>query len=246
MIQVSPLVKSLLNYAVPVLIVIGLVAFLAWMGSQQDDVTPGSLSREVSSSDWIIGPVDNEIVIVEYSDFQCPTCAVFNPIMQRLIDEYGDRVSLVYRQYPLQQIHQNATLAAAATESAGLQGKFWEMHDKLFDDQNTWSSSSDALTLFTTYAQDLGLNIDQFLSDIDSRAVENAIKEDYATGTASGVSGTPTFYVNGIMLESLPKGYEPFKALIEAKLIELGITSTATAEETSSDTTEENPESTTP
>ena len=232
MAQVHPLVKTLLGYAIPVLIVAGFIGILAWMGSTQTDPNAGTLTQAVTSDDWMKGTADGKMVIVEYSDFQCPTCAAFDPVMRNIIDEFGDQITFVYRHFPLQEIHKNATLAASAAEAAGLQGKFWEMHDELFDTQDSWAKSTDALTIFTTYAQDIGLNVDQFLNDLSSTAVQNAIEEDYDSGLASGVGGTPTFYINGAQLGDLPRGYEPFKAIIEAKLLELGVSTTEPTDST--------------
>ncbi|MCR4312421.1 MAG: DsbA family protein [Candidatus Uhrbacteria bacterium] len=221
--KVSSLGKALLGYAVPVVIVIGLIAMFAWLGSKQSDPTPGNLAAEITSNEWMHGPLDGKLTIVEYSDFQCPTCAAFHPITERLVDDYGDQITFVYRQFPLQELHRNALLASAASEAAGLQGKFWEMYDKLFDNQTAWSSSSDALSIFTTYAQDVGIDTEQFLVDIESSAVRDAITSDYDSGIASGVAGTPTFYINGVQLQELPRGYEAFKAVVDAKLTELGM-----------------------
>lgn len=236
------LVATLIGYAIPVVIVAGFVGFLAWLGSKQADVSPtGSLARDVSSDDWTIGPADAPLTLVEYSDFQCPTCAAFHPIVEQILAGYDGQIRFVYRNFPLQELHDNAVLAASAAEAAGVQGKFWEMHNQLFDEQNAWSSSSDAMTIFATYAMDLGLDVDQFTNDITSNAVKAAIQSDYQSGIASSITGTPTFFLNGTRIAELPRGYDAFKVILDAKLLELGITAEANepVDETETTDTEE-------
>lgn len=228
--QSRSLIKVLLGYAVPLVIVALLVGLLAWLGGKQDDVAPaGSLARDVSAEDWQLGTTGAPLTLVEYSDFQCPTCGAFHPIVQQLVDDYAGQILFVYRHFPLQELHKNAVAAATATEAAGVQGKFWEMHNKIFETQDDWSSSKDAITIFTTYALDLGLNVEQFTNDLTSKAVENAVQADYDSGLSSHISGTPTFFLNGQEIADLPRGYDAFKAILDAKLLELGIASNASS-----------------
>ena len=141
-------------------------------------------------------------VLVEYSDFQCPACASYHDLVSQLKADLGDRINIVYRHFPLRQIHKNAQLAGQAAESANIQGKFWEMHDLLYEKQDEWGnlvsplSREQVLTYFQSYAGQLGLDINKFTKAIETNEAINIINEDISAGTASGVNATPTFYVN--------------------------------------------------
>ena len=173
----------------------------------------GTLSVPVSEQDNIQGPADARVILVEYSDFQCPACAAFSPVITKAFaePELKNRIRFVYRYFPL-PIHPNAQLASQAAQAAALQGKFWEMHDLLFDKQDIWSplSNTAAKGAFTEYAQQLGLDKNKFLSDIDSNAVKDRVKADLDSGTASGVNSTPSFFVNGVRMPH-PQSYDEFK-----------------------------------
>ena len=141
-----------------------------------------------------IGDPNVSVKIVEFSDFQCPACAAAHPITKRVVEKNKDKVYFVYRHYPL-SIHKNSKLAAQASEAAGNQGKFWEMFDLLFQNQNQWANSSDAKQIFQDYAQQLGLDVGKFNDDLDK--VKGPIEQDFSDGNRVGVDATPTFFING-------------------------------------------------
>lgn len=176
--------------------------------------TSGTLSTPVTDEEWWRGNHDSDIIFVEYSDFQCPACKSREPMIKDLLSEFGSHIRFVYRHFPLRNIHDNAQLSAQASEAAGLQGKFWEMHDIIFENQLTWStqSNSAAEASFTSYALTLGLDIDRFKDDLDSNIVENAIDKDYESGISSGVNSTPTFFLNGTKLN--PNTFDDFRASV--------------------------------
>jgi protein-disulfide isomerase len=120
--------------------------------------------------------------------------------MKQLHATYGDNLRIIYRNFPLTSIHANAHLAAQAAEAAGKQGKFFLMHDKLFEEQNSWNDLENPTGTFIQYASALGLNIEQFTTDLESTEVKQAIADDIASGTRSNVNSTPTFFVNGTEL----------------------------------------------
>ena len=150
-------------------------------------------------ADHVYGNKDAKVTIIEYGDFQCPGCGTAAPILHTVREKYKDKVRFVFRNFPLTSIHPNAMAAAATAEAAGLQGKYWEMHDNLYNLQNDWSSLSgkDRLDTFVSYAEGLGLNKDQFLRDIDSKAVAAKISFDRALGVKAKVTSTPSIFVNG-------------------------------------------------
>ena len=176
-----------------------------------------ALASVALSGDWVKGNSESKVSLVEYSDFQCPACGLYYPLVKQLTAEFGDRIEFTYRHFPLSQIHPNADIAARAAEAAGKQEKFWEMHDKLFENQRTWSGARDAKKLFIEYAGSLGLNTVQFEEDMDSREVKEKVRLDYKTGIDSGVNSTPTFFLNGKKIIN-PKSYDEFKTIILAAL----------------------------
>jgi protein-disulfide isomerase len=167
---------------------------------------------------WGKGNEAAKVILTEFSDFQCPACAVYNPIIKRVVEEFGDRILFSYRHFPLKEIHRNAEIAAKAAEAAGLQGKFWEMHDALFENQPLWSDSSNARSMFLIYAQTIGLDAAKFKRDLDSKEVAEKVSSDYRAGFALEVYGTPTFFVNGVKLTPNPRSYDEFKSILEAAI----------------------------
>lgn len=178
-------------------------------------VTTQALQVDLTNGgDWVRGNPQAPKVVVEFSDFQCPACKTFEPLVVQAQQELGDQMVLVYKQFPLTSIHQNSQLAAQAAEAAGLQGKFWEMHDLLFKNQNSWAPEQDPTATFTQYAQELALNTTQFSSDLTSESVKQSISEDQSVGNQLGVNSTPTFYVNGNKLPNV-NSYQDFKNFIQ-------------------------------
>lgn len=155
------------------------------------------------------------LTIVEFGDYQCPACAAAHPSIKKALGDFPGQVNFVFRHFPLAQ-HKNAELAAASVEAAKLQGKLWEMHDKLYESQNEWEES-DALDLFKKYASGMGIDTDKFVVDISSDSVKQKVKNDLADGLSLGINSTPTFYFNG---ELYKKGisYEDFRSEIESRL----------------------------
>ncbi len=196
-----------------------IVAGMAWIGNAQDSANaPQKLEVAVNDSDWFEGGKDASVVLVEYSDFQCPACGAYFPVMKGLKEAYGDTLKIVYRNYPLASIHPNAQLAAQASEAAGIQGKFFVMHDLLFGNQQTWSAETDPTNTFIGYATSLGLDVEKFKTDLTSDETLSSVKDDIRSGDKSNVNSTPTFFLNGVQIEKNPQGLDPFKTLIDAAL----------------------------
>jgi protein-disulfide isomerase len=156
----------------------------------------------VTSDDWVTGSLIASTTLIEYGDFQCPACGSAEPFVHQLRQEFGNNVRFVYRQYPLPQ-HPLAPITAQAAEAAGKQNKFWEMHDRLFADQTSWTTQSEGQMrdTVTKYAQELGLNMDQFKRDLDSSEVKTRITQQTNDGTKAGVQSTPSFFLNGNLLQ---------------------------------------------
>ena len=170
----------------------------------------------MGESSYVKGLKDAKVQIVEFSDFQCPACAAADPIVKKINQDYADRIYFVYRHFPLPQ-HKNAVTASLASEAAGKQDKFWEMHDLLFEKQDAWAEQNNAKDIFISYAKDLGLNEDQFKSDLDDQSLKDKINADSIDGERLNVNSTPTFYINGSKYTG-SLGYEQMKSVIDSQL----------------------------
>jgi len=173
----------------------------------------------INDSDWYLGGKNAKVTLVEYSDFQCPACGYYSPIVNQLAKDFPDKIKIVFRHFPLPQ-HQYARLAARYAEAAGKQNKFWQMTEIIFDGQSQWEkASADKIEqdYFLKYAQTLGLNIDKLKSDLNLKEIDDKIESDYIGGEKSNIPGTPTFFLNGKQIFN-PRTYAEFKALIEKEL----------------------------
>ena len=168
----------------------------------------------ISETDHVRGAASGTVTLVEFGDFQCPACAAYEPLVRKVVEENPETVKFVFRHFPLTQIHPNALLAAKASEAAGLQGKFWEMHDMLYDNQQAWSGGLNAREIIIGYAKTLKLDEAKFSNDLNAAAVEEKILAEYQEGSKLGVQGTPTFFINGKKISN-PQSFEAFDALIK-------------------------------
>ena len=137
------------------------------------------------------------VTIEEFGDFQCPSCGFYHPELKKIEAEYGDRLRVIFREMPLLPTHEHALLAAQAAEASGLQGKFWEMHDKLYDNQKAWAEAKDLVPIFVDYAKQIGLDTDRFMKDLNGEQVAQRIFQDGKRAHALNVGSTPSFFVNG-------------------------------------------------
>jgi formate-nitrite transporter family protein len=144
--------------------------------------------------------VSSPVVLEEYGDYQCPPCGQLYPELKQIEHEYGEQVQIVFHHFPLTKMHKNALAAAHAAEAARNQNKFWEMHDRLYRNQKEWADQEDPRPTFISYARQLNLKVDQFTSDMDSNLVDQRISADVSRGTVAGVTGTPTVFIDGLML----------------------------------------------
>lgn len=181
------------------------------------------------------GNADATVKLVEYSDFQCPACAAFQPVVTELMSKYGDKISFEYKNFPL-PMHPYALPAAVAAEAAGQQGKFYEFHDMLFQNQEEWSKSSTPSVFFIKYAGEIGLDVEKFKSQMNSTALRDKVKNDQAEGRKLEISGTPTFFLNGEKME-----FDTFQKFIEqiALAVDPNFVSAPTATSTTSSSTPE-------
>jgi protein-disulfide isomerase len=149
--------------------------------------------------DHVFGKADSKVVLIEYGDFQCPGCSAAHPNIKAVTETYKDHIAFVFRNFPLASLHPNARAAAAAAEAAGLQGKYWEMHNMLYENQSSWKDldATERTDFFAGYAKDLGLDETQFTTDIVSSKVNQKISFDQALGKKANVNATPTILLDG-------------------------------------------------
>ena len=157
------------------------------------------------------GPESARVSIIEFSDFQCPFCSRVTPTMDKLVTEYGDQVRIVFKNLPL-SIHPKAQAAHAAAEAAHRQGKFWEMHDRIFANQRALEPE-----VFEGYAEAMGLDMDRYRADVASSDVKKRIGDDMVEAQKLGVSGTPGFFINGRFVSGA-QPFETFKRLVDEEL----------------------------
>jgi protein-disulfide isomerase len=152
-----------------------------------------ALTLPVGKRDHFQGPADAAVTLVEYGDYECPHCGRAYPIVKDIQQRMGRRLRFVYRNFPLRESHPHAQHAAEAAEAAGAQGKFWEMHDRLFERQFALEGE-----YLIEYAGDLGLDVARFRKELQGGMFEPRVREDFRSGVTSGVNGTPTFFINGV------------------------------------------------
>lgn len=161
------------------------------------------LKPAISEKDHHLGNNKASIILVEYGDFECPHCKHAHGLIKKLLKQWGDTVHFVFRNFPLQEIHPYAYPSAIAAEAAGRQGKFWEMHDLIFENQHRLSG-----TFILKLAKQLDLNLAKFTEDMESESIREKIDRDFESGIRSGVNGTPSFFLNGTPVSTYDESYE--------------------------------------
>jgi len=203
-------VMSRMKWILFAVICVVVLGGLTWF-AKKDSVDVSSLdpakvvaADDKSIGDQVYGKKDAKVVVVEYGDFQCPGCGGAFPQLKTIKETYKDSIAFVFRNFPLTNIHPNALAAATAAEAAGLQGKFWEMHDKLYESQSAWSDtdSSKRTDVFAGYAQDIGLNVEQFRRDLSDPKISDKIRRDQGLAKKVGADSTPTITVGGEKVSS--------------------------------------------
>lgn len=171
-----------------------------------------ALTQPVSADDHAEGAADAPLTLVEYGDYQCPYCGAAYPVVKRLQKTLGNKLRFVFRNFPLTQAHPYALIAAEAAEAAAMQGKFWEMHDLLFERQTFLGPD-----IIPRWAERIGLDLEKFGNDIKQGVVAQRLREDRQSGIRSGVNGTPTFFINGARYDGSPD-YGSLLAALESEV----------------------------
>lgn len=208
--------KSYITWGVALVIIAGIITFAIKSGGN-NPVPPINNPIFVQEDDHIKG--EGRVALIEYSDFQCPACAAYQPIVKQLEADFSGDLQVVFRHFPLNSIHAHAEEAARAVEAAGMQDEvlFWSMADKLFETQTLWSNMSNPMQEFEKYAEELGLDVEQFKVDYASDYARGRVLRDLNSANKLRLNGTPTFFLQGKQVQS-PNTYEAFRALIQAAL----------------------------
>ncbi len=199
-------------------ILIGIVVVLGgvfWFTRDKSTTKGSSGNKTAALSNHVIGANAKKVNLTEYGDFQCPACGVYHPVVKQVVEKYKNDIVFQFRNFPLSSIHQNARAAARAAEAADKQGKYWEMHDLLYEQQKSWETSSNVSSVFEGYANQIGLNIDTFKKDYASTEVNDVINADYDEGQKLNITGTPTFFLQGKKIEDAPRDVDGFSKLID-------------------------------
>ena len=197
------------------IIIIILLGYYFYTIPNGSDVTTNTTPVVLTQTDHVRGAKDGKVTLVEFGDFQCPACGAYESIVRQVLVDNKNTLKFSFRHFPLVQIHKNALLAAKASEAAALQGKFWEMHDILYDKQEEWGGALNAREFIMVYATTIKLDIAKFSSDIESKAIEEKILAELREGVKLGIQGTPTFFLNGKKIESNLRNLAEFNAMIK-------------------------------
>lgn len=211
-----------------IIIVLGVFGVLIFLNQRSGDDFEGDPGKVISYGDITdrqYGSPEQKVTLIEYGDFQCPTCRSMYPSVKQLKETYKDKLTFVFRDLPLTNIHPNALAAATAAEAAGQQNKFWEMHDILYENQSAWQSAGvdERGSIFEKYAEELKLNLEQFKKDLSSPAVNEKINRDRASARKLGATSTPTFVLNGqVLSEQTSVNGDELKKAVEKALRDAG------------------------
>lgn len=181
-------------------IILGFIGVIVFNNFSQKDQAVSS----AETSNHTRGNQQSPVEFIAYKDFECPPCAQFHPIEEQLYNNYKDKVKFTFKHFPIDTIHANTRAAHRAAEAAGLQGKFFEMQDLIYQNQEQWNTqaTTNPQPIFESYAQKLGLDLEKFKADVALDSTNKIINADISAGKQAGVSGTPSFFINGTQLNN--------------------------------------------
>lgn len=223
------------SWIIFIVIILGVFALLIFAPKDTADLDTSKIdatavqsanSQNGKIADHVEGKIGSPVTLIEYGDYSCSACYGISSVVDAITKEYQDQLQYVFRNYPLTKSHPNSMAASAAAEAAGLQGKYWEIHSQLFEQQSSWEelSVSDRTDYFKKLASSLGLDIDKFTTDMASSAVSKKITYDQALGNKQLLDATPTFYLNGTKIDvEAASTSDGLKKVINAALTKAGI-----------------------
>ena len=199
------------------MIAAGAALYLSRTADRTAEASDKSSHVDIKSGGHIRGPANAQVTLVEFGDFQCPSCGAYHPLVKEILNRYPDKVRLEFHHYPLIDLHPNAMLGAMAAEAAEKQGRYWEMHDALFEHQAEWAPNRNAEVVLLNLANRIGLNLNQFMQQLRSPALQDRILQDVTLGNNLHIMETPTFFIDGHRVYIKPT-IEDFVKVVEAHL----------------------------
>lgn len=195
-------------------VIIGVIGFMLLTKPKSQDA-----NSSVSPSSHVEGKGSSGITLLEYGDYQCPYCQQYHSVVKAVQEQFNDTIFFQFRNFPLESLHKNARAAARAVEAADLQNAFWGMHNLIYENGDPngvtgWVASSDPLSFFSDYAEQLGLDVAKFKEDFASSQVNDVINADIADANKLGITGTPTFYLDGKKMDPAPASVDEFAKVI--------------------------------
>jgi protein-disulfide isomerase len=227
----SKAVKALIIIVLAVAVAGGAALYFSRQPDEPGNAAENSPSTPLQSTGGghLRGPESAKVTLVEFGDYQCPSCKAFHPLVQELLSRYPQQVRLEFHHYPLVSIHGNAMAASLAVEAAGEQGKYWEMHDLIFETQEQWSKNPNPEPDFLALAGRLGLNQNQFMQSMRSPQLQDRVLQDVVRAREANVEAVPTFFIDG-QKQNIPLSISAFVDLVEARLQDKGTSNTKPAE----------------
>lgn len=210
---------SYLWWAVAGIVIIGALLSGRFLSTPETPAVTGDAMSilAIVSDDYVKGNPDAKVTLVEYLDFECEACGAYYPLIKQLSTDFPNDLRIVTRYFPLPG-HKNSMTAAVAVEAAAKQGKYWEMHDVLFENQEAWGNKPmPTPQVFEAYALQIGIDIEKFKTDVADPATKARVQRDFDASETLGNNSTPSLFVQGKKIEN-PRSYEAFKALIEAEI----------------------------
>jgi protein-disulfide isomerase len=211
------MLKPLSVIILAVAVAAGAAVYLSRQPDQPSETAAASRHADIQGGGHIRGPEKAALTLVEFGDYQCPSCGAYHPLVKEILNRYPQQLRLEFHHFPLVTIHQNSMLASKAAEAAGEQGRYWEMHDALFEHQREWADSPNAEPIFIALASRFGLDVNRFMQALRSPQVQDRILKDVTSGQDAKVEAVPTFFINGERI-SVKLSMEDFVQVIEAHL----------------------------
>ncbi len=180
-----------------ILVIVGIIGGAIFVSNRNKSSETGA-----TGSDNYYGKADGIVTVTEFGDFQCPGCGSFYPTVKEVKEKFKDQIRFEFKHFPIISLHPNAMAGHRAAQAAANQGKFWDMHDQIYATQSSWSTSDNAASIFEGYAEQLGLDMEKYRTDVAASQTLDIINADISEGQGKGVTGTPSFFIDGVNVET--------------------------------------------
>jgi len=213
----SKATKPVIVIVLAVAVAAGAAVFLSRQPDQPSETTAAPLRADIKGGGHFRGPENAQLTLVEFGDYQCPSCGAYHPFVKEILNRYPKQLRLEFHHFPLISIHPNSMAASKAAEAAGEQGHYWEMHDALFEYQTQWADKPDPKPIFFAIANRIGINGTLLLQRMEGQDIQQRIVRDVEEGNKANVQAVPTFFINGQEVH-IKLSMEDFVQVIEANL----------------------------